>query len=152
MERSSSTTRMCTGCLLNPLAAALRLDDLIHDGKAQASSALEVRLERLKDLGTLLWVEADAGVAKCDVQPKRALFNSDGERPAFGHSPQRVVAQIPEHLLYFIGIHTCPQLVTIKRAHNLILGADFRLFLDQRQSFIQKSTDVGVLKFVGLLA
>src|SRR5262249_14948920 len=77
--------------------SAVGLHDLIDNRESQAGSALKTRLQRLKDLCPLFGIKPDAGIAKGDAEPKRALFQADRQRAAVRHRPQCVVAQVPEH-------------------------------------------------------
>src|SRR5207249_2443063 len=109
--------------------ATVCLHNLIDDGEPQARAAFKTRLKRLKNLGSLPGVEADAGVAERDAQPERMRFELYGERAAVRHRPQGVIAEIPEDLLDFVGVHAGTHLVPVKRALNPVLGPNFRLFL-----------------------
>ena len=79
------------------------------------------------------------------------MFHFNGQRPAIRHGPERVVAQIPEDLLDFVGIHAGLQGISIKRTHNPILRAYLRLLFHEHQRFVHKRANVGLLKLVGLL-
>src|SRR5229473_2209799 len=81
------------------------LHNLIDNGQPQACAPLETRLQRLKNLGPLPWVEANTRILKSDAQPERTLFQLHGQSTAIGHGPKRVVAEIPEDLLDFVGVH-----------------------------------------------
>src|SRR5260370_12763587 len=132
--------------------STVSLDNLIADGKPQPGAALETRLQRLKNLGPLLWVEADTRVLKGDAQPERALFQLHGQGAAIGHRPDRVVTEIPEDLPDFVRIHAGVQFLSVKCADNLILGAYLRFLLHEHQRFIEEAANIGMLKFVGLLS
>src|SRR6266850_2154213 len=132
--------------------ATVRLDDLIDDGEAQACAAFKTGLKRLKNLGSLPGVEADAGVAEGDAQPEGMLFELHGESAAIRHRPQGVIAEIPEDLLDLVGVHPSAHLVPIERAVNLVFRADFRFFFHEHQGFIQEIPDVGFLKFIAFFS
>src|SRR5216684_269166 len=132
--------------------ATVRLHNLINNGQSQPGPPLEIRLQRLKDLGLSFWVQANTGVLKGDAQPERALFQLDGQGAATGHGAQRIVTEIPKDLLDFVGVHARAQFLPIKGAHNVVLGAYFRLLFHQHQRFIQQAANIGILKFVGLLS
>src|SRR6266850_8346439 len=131
--------------------ATVGLHDLIDDGEPQARAAFKTRLKRLKNLGFLPGVEANAGVAERDAQPEWMRFELYSEGAAMRHRPQGVIAEIPEDLLDFVGVHAGAHLVPVKRAQNLVLGPNFRLFLHQHQGLIEETADVRFLKFIAFL-
>src|SRR5260370_12475756 len=75
--------------------STVSLDNLIDDGKPQPGAALETRLQSLKNLRPLLWVEADTRVLKGDAQPERALFQLHGQAAAIAHRPDPVFTYLP---------------------------------------------------------
>src|ERR1700688_4921064 len=67
-----------------PHLALMRLDDLVHDGQAEAGSAFKVRLEGLEDFFRLLRVYPRTGVGKAHLPVQAALGQGHGQRPTFG--------------------------------------------------------------------
>src|SRR5271157_3395640 len=61
-----------------PHLALMRLDDLVHDGKAQSGAAFEVRLEGLEDFFRLLRLDAGAGIGKAHLPVRAALGEGNG--------------------------------------------------------------------------
>src|SRR5208337_1332671 len=84
---------------------AMRLHDLVNDRQPQPRAPLKIGLQRLKYLGALLRVQANAGVPEGDAQPIRNPLHPHGQGSALGHGAQRVVAEVPEHLLDLVRIH-----------------------------------------------
>jgi hypothetical protein len=66
-------------------ASAVRLEDLIHDGQAEAGAAGESGLKGFEDARGLGRVNADAGIANPDARPIFIRVNADGEHAAGGH-------------------------------------------------------------------
>src|SRR5712692_7251780 len=66
-------------------APAVRLHDLVDDSQAQARASGKARLQGLKDLGALLRIEPDAGIAKANAQPEGNGLQSHSQDPACGH-------------------------------------------------------------------
>src|SRR5260221_2950696 len=67
-----------------PHLALVRLDNLVHDGQAEAGSAFEVRLEGFEDFFRLLRVDAGAGIGKSHLPVRAALGQGHGDRSTFG--------------------------------------------------------------------
>src|SRR5258708_325866 len=76
--------RALADCRTRPHFALMRLDDLVHDGQAEAGSAFKVRLEGFEDLFRLLRVDARTGVGKTHLPVQAALGESHGQRSTFG--------------------------------------------------------------------
>src|ERR1700678_1224066 len=85
-------------------ASAVRLQNLIHDGQAEACAPGESGLEGFEDARGLRRVNADAGVAYLNAHPVIVCRDADGKHAAGGHGAQRVVAKVPEDLLQGVAI------------------------------------------------
>src|ERR1700684_110295 len=74
-------------------ASAVRLEDLIHDGQAEAGAAGESGLKGFEDARGLGRVNADAGIANPDARPIFIRVNADGEHAAREHRAAGAVAE-----------------------------------------------------------
>src|SRR6267154_2362054 len=86
-------------------SAAVRLNNLINDGKPKSSSTHECRLQRFKNLCALLRIEPHPRIAKPDADPKLRKIQRYRQNASGGHSAQGVVGQVPKHLFDTIAIY-----------------------------------------------
>src|SRR6202521_5550308 len=96
-----------------PHLALVGLDNLVHDGQAEAGSAFKVRLEGLEDFFRLLRVDAGAGIGKGHLPVGATLGQGHGQRSTFGRRlcldcAHRVFAEVPEDLFEFVAIGQHP--------------------------------------------
>src|ERR1700687_2661212 len=94
-----------------PHLALMRLDNLVHDGQAEAGSAFKVRLEGLEDFFRLLRIDARTGVGKAHLPVEAALGEGHGKRSTFFrhlYCAHRVFAEVPEHLFELVAIGQHP--------------------------------------------
>jgi hypothetical protein len=85
-------------------ASAVRLQNLIDDGEAEAGAPGESGLEGFEDPRRLRRVNADAGVANLNAHPIIVCRGANGEHAARGHGAKGVVAKVPEDLLQGVAI------------------------------------------------
>src|SRR5229473_6769836 len=123
-------TRALADCRTRPHLALMRLDDLVHDGQAEAGSAFKVRLEGLEDFFRLLRVYARTGIGKAHLPVQAALGEGHGQRSTFFrrlYCAHRVFAEVPEHLFELVAIGQHPGFGLRKAALELdarVLGAE----------------------------
>ena len=99
-----------------------------------------------------LGIEAHSRVAEADAHPEGRGFQRHRQNSAVRHGAQRVVGQIPEHLLDAVAVDANADSVRRKRPLDAILSIHLRVALQQRQRFVQQLGDVFFRKFVGFFA
>src|SRR6202795_3787770 len=147
-------TRALADCRTRPHLALMRLDDLVHDGQAEAGSALEVRLEGLEDLFRLLWIYARTGVGKAHLPVQAALGEGHGQSSTFGrrlclYCAHRVFAEVPEHLFELVAIGQHPGFGLRKAALELdarVLGRE--AVFEQGESVLEQRNEIDALEAI----
>ncbi len=130
----------------------MRLHDLIHNREPQARAAHKIGLQGLKYFCALSRIQAHSRVAEADAHPEGRGFQGDGQNSTGGHGAERVVGQIPEHLLDAVAIDANADLGSREGSLDAVFSIDLRAAFQQRQSFIQKDGDIFLGKFVGFFA
>src|ERR1700686_134832 len=135
-----------------PHLALMRLDNLVHDGQAEAGSTFKVRLERLEDFFRLLRVDAGTGIGKGHLPVRAALGQGHGQRSTFVRRldcAHRIFAEVPEHLFELIAIGQDPGFGFREAALEL----DARIFsgeavFEQSESVLEQRNQVDALKAI----
>src|ERR1019366_4013715 len=84
-----------------PHLALMGLDDLVHDGEAEAGSVRKAGLEGLEDFLRLLRIDARGGIGEAHFPVGAALGQGYGERPTLFRRldcAHGVFREVPEHL------------------------------------------------------
>src|ERR1700694_4765873 len=137
-----------------PDLALVRLDNLVHDGQAEAGSAFKVRLEGLEDFFRLLRVDAGAGIGKGHLPVGAALGQGDGQRSAFGrrlclYCAHRVFAEVPKDLFELVAIGQHPGFGLREAAPDLdagVLGGE--AVFEQSESVLEQRNQVHALEAI----
>src|ERR1700681_4476494 len=139
-----------------PDLALVRLDNLVHDGQAEASSAFKVRLEGLEDFFRLLWVDAGAGIGKGHLPVGAALGQGDGQTSTFGrclclclYCAHRVFAEVPKDLFELVAIGQPPGFGLREAALDLdagVLGGE--AVFEQSESVLEQRNQVDALEAI----
>src|SRR6267378_3762741 len=146
--------RALADCRTRPHLALMRLDDLVHDGQAEAGSALKVRLEGFEDFFRLLRVDARTGVGKAHLPVQAALGEGHGQRSTFGrrlcpYCPHRVFAEVPEHLFELVAIGQHPGFGLRKATLELdarVLGGE--AVFKQGESVLEQRNQIDALEAI----
>src|SRR5712692_3857238 len=143
-------TRALADCGTRPHLALIRLDNLVHDGQAEAGSALKVRLEGLEDFFRLLRVDARTGVGKTHLPVQAALGQRHGQASAFFlHRAHRVFAEVPEHLFELVAVGQHPGFGLWKAAFEFdarVLGSE--AVFEQSESVLQQRDQIHALEAI----
>src|SRR5580765_9000722 len=86
------------------------LHDLVDDSQSKSGSAFEVRLKRLKDFFDLLRRHAGSGIDERNLPIVAQRFDRRSQRSPVLHGADRILTQIPEHLLESVTIGDSPGL------------------------------------------
>ena len=130
----------------------MRLDDLVHDGQAQAGSPFKVGLEGLEDFFRLLRVEAGTGVGEAHLPVRAALGQGHGERATFTRRldcAQGVFTEVPEHLFELVAIGQDPGFGFRKVALELdagVLGGE--AVFEQSESVLEQRNQIHALEAI----
>src|SRR5580692_8178404 len=129
--------------------SAVRLEDLIHDGQAQAGAAGEAGLKGFEDARGLGRVNADSGVANLDARPMFIRVNADREHAARGHGAQSVVAEVPENLFQGVAIGAGAQAADFKLADDAQLADGASVVFKEQQSLFEERNDIDIGEMIG---
>ena len=86
----------------------MRLHNLVHNGEAQPSTALEVRLEWLEDLFCLLRAHTGSAIGKTKLPVGSHRLDAHSELASAWHGAHRIFAKVPKHLLDLVTISQHP--------------------------------------------
>src|SRR6266478_3574345 len=149
-------TRALADCRTRPHLALMRLDDLVHDGQAEAGSTFKVRLEGLEYFFRLLRVDARTGVGKAHLPVQAALGESHGQRFTFGrrlclclYCAHGVFAEVPEHLFELVAIGQHPGFGLREAALELdahVLGGE--AVFEQGESVLEQRNQIHALEAI----
>jgi len=109
-------------------------------------------LQWFENLCPLLRVQPYPRVPEGNSQPIGHAFQAYRKCPALRHGSYRVIAEIPEHLLDLVRIHTRHGLFPVERSHNLQFLRCAGFSFQQRQRFVQQRPHIRFLKYERLLA
>src|ERR1700690_297152 len=135
-----------------PHLALMRLHDLVDDGEAESGSALENRLERVKDFFRLLPIDTCAGVGEAHFPVAAALGQSHGQAAIFVrlfYGADGVFAEVPKHLFEPVAVGQYPGFGFREVALQLdarILGGE--AVLEQSESVFQQGDQIYPLEAI----